>query len=158
MKYFLVSATLLFTCIWITSLAIEASTRDPLSGLPMAPGISKMSERAQNYLYCGSSARRVTYFGEGMNVAAESDWYARNLRSATVFTAADGIVTYISADGSSAVELAGPSISFRKFSPGLTPTQKLMFGSAPESTECRMTSMSQAAGLSVKLAPGYKSF
>jgi hypothetical protein len=117
--------------------AFAANTTDPLSGLPLAPGFTKLADPMQAYTFCGKSARSISYFaGESSDPDNENAWYAHAMPGAVVFTAVGGVKTFITADGTAAVETAGSVISFFRFSPGLSPAEMKILGAAPAAKAC----------------------
>jgi hypothetical protein len=117
--------------------AIAADTIDPLSGLPIAPGFTKLADPMQSYTFCGKSARSIAYMaGESSDPDHENAWYAHAMPGAVVFTAVGGVQTFITSDGTAAVETAGAVISFLRFSPGLSPAEMKILGAAPAARAC----------------------
>jgi hypothetical protein len=55
---------------------------------------------------------------------------------AAVFTASTGIKTFITPDGTAAVETADAFISYLRFSPGLSPGEMKILGAEPASRTC----------------------
>jgi hypothetical protein len=53
-----------------------------------------------------------------------------------VFTASTGIKTFITPDGTAAVETADAFISYFRFSPGLSPGEMKILGAEPASRTC----------------------
>jgi hypothetical protein len=135
--------TMLFCAHATVSLAADSA--DPLSGLPVLPNTTKLADSVQSYKYCGKSAQADGYFYTGIEndnenenlVATAKAWYVRALPHATVYTSPAGHVTLVTADGTSAVILAGAIISFVHFSPGLSSAEMKGLGNAPASRECQ---------------------
>jgi len=113
------------------------STTEPLSGLPLAPGLKRTADPVQSYKYCGKSASVALYLNTGFaDLDHETAWYAHAMPRAVMFTASTGIKTFISADGTGAVEAADAFISYFRFSPGLSPAEMKILGAEPASREC----------------------
>jgi len=66
----------------------------------------------------------------------ENAWYAHAMPGAVVFTSITGVKTFITPDGTAAVETAGSAIAFFRFSPGLSPTEMKILGAAPAARAC----------------------
>jgi hypothetical protein len=114
------------------------STTDPLSGLPLAPGLKRTADPVQSFKYCGKSASVVLYLSTGFpDLEHESAWFAHAMPQAAVFTASTGIKTFITPDGTAAIEAANAFISYFRFSPGLSPAEMKILGAEPASRECR---------------------
>ena len=64
------------------------------------------------------------------------EWYVHAMPRAAVFTASTGIKTFITPDGTGAVEAADAFISYFRFSPGLSPAEMKILGAEPASREC----------------------
>ena len=132
--------TMLF-CAQVT-VSLAADSTDPLSGLPVVPNSTKLSDPVQSYKYCGKNAQANAYFYTGGNkddedlVATAKAWYVKAMPHANVYSAPAGHVTLVTADGTAAVILAGAVISFVHFSPGLSPAEMQGLGNAPASREC----------------------
>ena len=117
--------------------AFAANTIDPLSGLPVAPGFTKLADPVESYTYCGKSARSISYMAaESSDPDHENVWHAHAMPGAVVFTAIGGVKTFITPDGTAAVETARSVISFLRFSPGLSPAQMKILGAAPAANAC----------------------
>jgi hypothetical protein len=117
--------------------ALAANTTDPLSGLPIAPGFTKLADPMESYAFCGKSARSISYMaGESSDPDHENVWYAHAMPGAVVFSAVGGVETFITPDGTAAVETAGAVISFLRFSPGLSPAEMKILGAAPAARAC----------------------
>lgn len=113
------------------------STTEPLSGLPLAPGFKRTGDPVQSFKYCGKSASVALYMGGGFtDLDHENAWFARAMPHAAVFTASTGIKTFVTPDGTAAVETADAFISYFKFSPGLSPAEMKILGAEPASREC----------------------
>ncbi len=113
------------------------SVNEALSGLPLAPGLKRTGDPVQSYKYCGKSASIALYMAMGFaDLDHENAWYAHAMPHAAVFTASTGIKTYITPDGTAAVETADAFISYLKFSPGLSPAEMKILGAEPASREC----------------------
>ena len=113
------------------------STTEPLSGLPLAPGFERTADPVQSYKYCGKSARIALYVGAGFSdLDHENAWFAHAMPHAAVFTASTGIKTFITLDGTAAVETADAFISYFRFSPGLSAAEMKILGAAPASRAC----------------------
>lgn len=113
------------------------SANEQLSGLPIGPGLKRTADPVQSYLYCGKHASTVLYIAGGFaDFDHENAWYAHAMPHAVVFTASTGIKTFITADGTAAVETADAFISYFKFSPGLTPAEMKILGADPASRDC----------------------
>jgi len=121
-----------------TAIAGAAGAADPLSGLPLAPGYEKLADPIQSYKFCGKNARSIAYMGDGLgSLDQENAWYARAMPAgAKVFTAVGGVKTYVTHDGTAAVETAGGIISFFRFSPGLSQAEMKILGAAPAARAC----------------------
>jgi hypothetical protein len=119
-----------------TGLAGDAA--ESVSGLPLPPGFTKTGDPLQSYKFCGKQVHSLTYVADGLDgIDAERAWYAKRIPKAKVFTAVGGVVTFVSEDGTAAVELADAFVSYLRFSPGLTATEMKILGEAPASRECR---------------------
>ena len=95
------------------------TTTEPLTGLPLAPGFKRTADPVQSYKYCGKSASIALYVGTGFSdLDHENAWFAHAMPRAAVFTAISGIKTFITPDGTAAVETADAFISYFRFSPG----------------------------------------
>lgn len=117
--------------------SFAATAMDPVSGLPIAPGFEKTADPVKTYTFCGKTAHLVVYAGgDSSDPDNEDAWYAHAMPGAVVFTAVGGVVTYFKADGTAAVETAGPLISFLRFSPGLSPAEMKILGAAPAAKSC----------------------
>jgi hypothetical protein len=117
--------------------AFAANTIDPLSGLPIAPGFTKLADPMESYTFCGKSARSISYMaGESSDPDHENSWYAHAMPGAFVFTAVGGVKTIITPDGTAVVETAGSVISFLRFSPGLSPAEMKLLGAASAAKAC----------------------
>jgi hypothetical protein len=117
--------------------AHAADAVDALSGLPIAPGFQKLRDPVESYSYCGKSARAISYVSDGSaDTDHENTWYAHAISGAVVFTAVGGVKTFITPDGTAAVETAGPIISFLRFAPGLSPAEMKILGEAPAARAC----------------------
>jgi hypothetical protein len=112
-------------------------TTETLSGLPLAPGFKRTGDPVQSYQYCGKSASIALYVGNGFaDLEHENAWFMRAMPHAVVFTASTGIKTFITPDGTTAVETADAFISYFRFSPGLSPAQMKILGAEPASRSC----------------------
>jgi hypothetical protein len=112
-------------------------TTEPLSGLPLAPGFERTGDPVQTYKYCGKSASIALYVGGGFaDLEHENAWFTRALPHAVVFVASTGIKTFITPDGTTAVETADAFISYFRFSPGLSPAEMKILGAEPASRSC----------------------
>jgi hypothetical protein len=117
--------------------AIGANAPEPVSGLPLPPEFKKTGDPVQSYKYCGKEAHSVLYIAIGLDgLDAERAWYSKTMPGAKVFVAVGGVVTYISTDGTAAVELADAFVSYFRFSPGLTPDEMKILGAAPAARDC----------------------
>jgi len=127
-----------FAALLIVSAGIGAqSTTEPLSGLPLAPGFKRTGDAVQSFKYCGKSASVALYVGAGFtDLDHENAWFAHAMPHAAVFTASTGIKTFVTPDGTAAVETADAFISYFKFSPGLSPAEMKILGAEPASREC----------------------
>ncbi|MBC5802859.1 MAG: hypothetical protein GIX03_07630 [Candidatus Eremiobacteraeota bacterium] len=115
----------------------EANATEPISGLPIAPSFMNLADKVQSYTFCGKSARSVSYIGgESSDPDRENVSYAKAIPNARVFTAMGGIKTFITPNGTTAVETAGDRISFFRFTPGLSPAQMKILGAAPGARAC----------------------
>jgi hypothetical protein len=113
------------------------SANEPLSGLPLGPGMKRTADPVQSYQYCGKRASTVLYIAAGFaDFDHENAWYAHAMPHAVVFSASTGVKTFISPDGTAAVETANAFVSYFKFSPGLTPAQMKILGADPASRDC----------------------
>ena len=113
------------------------SLTDPLSGLPLAPGLKRTADPVQSYKYCGKSASVALYLNTGFaDLDHETAWYAHAMPRAAMFSASTGIKTFISADGTAAVEAADAFISYFRFSPGPSPAEMKILGAEPASRAC----------------------
>jgi len=126
------------TALLLGSAAIGAqTTSEPLSGLPLAPGFQRTGDPVQSYKFCGKSASVALYVGAGFaDLDQENGWFAHALPHAAVFTASTGIKTFITPDGTAAVETAGAFISYFRFSPGLSAAEMKILGAAPAARAC----------------------
>jgi len=113
------------------------STTEPLSGLPLAPGFKRTGDPVQSYKYCGKGASIALYVGSGFSdLDHENAWFTHAMPGAAVFTASTGIKTFITRDGTAAVETADAFISYFRFSPGLSPAEMKILGAEPASRTC----------------------
>jgi hypothetical protein len=113
------------------------TTTEPLTGLPLAPGFKRTADPVQSYKYCGKSASIALYVGTGFSdLDHENVWFAHAMPHAAVFTASTGIKTFITPDGTAAVETADAFISYFRFSPGLSPGEMKILGGEPASRTC----------------------
>jgi hypothetical protein len=113
------------------------STTEPLSGLPLAPGFKRTGDPVQSYKYCGKSASIALYVGSGFSdLDHENAWFTHAMPGAVVFTASTGIKTFITRDGTAAVETADAFISYFRFPPGLSPAEMKILGAEPASRTC----------------------
>jgi hypothetical protein len=113
------------------------TTTEPLTGLPLAPGFKRTADPVQSYKYCGKSASIALYVGTGFSdLDHENVWFAHAMPHAAVFTAISGIKTFITLDGTAAVETADAFISYFRFSPGLSPGEMKILGGEPASRTC----------------------
>jgi hypothetical protein len=126
------------TALLLASAGIGAqSTTEPLSGLPLAPGFERTGDPVQSYEYCGKSTSTALYVGAGFaDLDHENAWFAHVMPHAAVFTASTGIKTFITPDGTAAVETADAFISYFRFSPGLSAAETKILGAAPASRAC----------------------
>jgi hypothetical protein len=111
-------------------------TSEPLSGLPLAPGMKRTGDAIQTYRFCGKSASIALYLADFPDLDHEVAWYTRAMPGAAVFTANTGIRTFISKDGTAAVEAADAFVSYFRFSPGLSPAQMKILGAEPAARDC----------------------
>jgi hypothetical protein len=120
------------------SAGISAQTStEPLTGLPLAPGFKRTADPMQSYKYCGKSASTVLYVGAGFSdLDHENAWFAHAMPHAAVFTASTGIKTFITPDGTAAIETADAFISYFRFSLGLSPAEMKILGAEPASRTC----------------------
>jgi hypothetical protein len=127
-----------FAALLLAGAGISAqSTTEPLSGLPLAPGFERTGDPVQSFKYCGKSASVALYVGSGFSdLDHENAWFAHAMPHAAVFTADTGIKTFVTSDGTAAVETADAFISYFKFSPGLSPAEMKILGAAPASRSC----------------------
>jgi hypothetical protein len=127
-----------FAALLLVSAGIGAqSTTEPLSGLPLAPGFKRTGDAVQSFKYCAKRASVALYMGAGFSdLDHENAWFAHAMPHAAVFTASTGIKTFVTSDGTAAVETADAFISYFKFSPGLSPAEMKILGAAPASRAC----------------------
>lgn len=127
-----------FAALLLVSAGIGAqSTTEPLSGLPLAPGFKRTGDAVQSFKYCAKSASVALYMGAGFSdLDHENAWFAHAMPHAAVFTASTGIKTFVTSDGTAAVETADAFISYFKFSPGLSPAEMKILGAATASRAC----------------------
>jgi hypothetical protein len=111
-------------------------TSEPLSGLPLAPGMKRTADAIQSFRYCGKSASTVLYLAPFPDLDHEVAWYTHAMPGAALFTASTGVKTFISKDGTAAVEASGAFISYFRFSPGLSPAEMKILGAEPASRDC----------------------
>jgi len=133
-----VVVNLAFTALLFGAAGISAqSATEPLSGLPLAPGFTRTGDPVQSYKYCGKSASTALYVGSSFpDLDHENAWFAHAMPHAIVFTSSTGIKTFISPDGTAAVETADAFISYLRFSPGLSPVEMKILGAAPAARAC----------------------
>lgn len=113
------------------------SSTEPLSGLPLAPGFQRTGDPVQSYKYCGKSASVALYVGSGFSdLDHENAWFAHTMPGAAIFASSTGIKTFVTRDGSAAVETADAFISYFRFSPGLSPAEMKILGAEPASRTC----------------------
>lgn len=127
---------LIASLLWVSADAGAQGTTEPLSGLPLAPGMKRTADAIQTFRYCGNSASTVLYLATFPDMDHEVAWYTRSMPGAAIFTASTGIRTFISKDGTAAVEAADAFVSYFRFLPGLTPAQMKILGAEPASREC----------------------
>jgi hypothetical protein len=133
----------MFFCAHAT-VSLAADSTDPLSGLPVPPNSKRLADPVQSYKYCGKNAQINVYLYTGRDdnndnedlVATAKAWYAKTIPHATAFNSPTGQVTFVTADGTSAVILSGPFINFVRFSPGLSAAEMKGLGNVPASREC----------------------
>jgi hypothetical protein len=111
-------------------------TSEPLSGLPLAPGMKRTADAIQTFRFCGKSASTVLYLATFPDLDHEVAWYTHAMPGAAIFTASTGIRTFITRDGTAAVEAADAFVSYFRFSPGLTAAQMKILGAEPASRDC----------------------
>ncbi len=111
-------------------------TSEPLSGLPLAPGMKRTADAVQTFRFCGKSASTVLYLAMFPDLDHEVAWYTHAMPGAAIFTASTGIRTFITRDGTAAVEAADAFVSYFRFSPGLSPAEMKILGAEPASREC----------------------
>jgi hypothetical protein len=113
------------------------SATEPLSGLPLAPGFTRTGDPVQSYKYCGKSASIALYVGSGFpDLDHENAWFAHAMPHAIAITSSTGIKTFITPDGTAAVETADAFISYLRFSPGLSPAEMKILGAEPAVRAC----------------------
>lgn len=118
--------------------AFAAGTTEPVSGLPLAPGLKKTGDPIRSYAYCGKSARSVIYLAtDSQDIEREFSWYAERMPHALAFTASSGFKTLIAPDGTAAVALGGDFVSFMHFTPGLSPDEMKILGADPTAVDCK---------------------
>jgi hypothetical protein len=127
-----------FAALSLGALAAAAEyATEPLSGLPLAPNLSRTADPVQSYKFCGKSASTALYVGgDFSDLEHENAWYAHAMPHAVVFTANTGVKTFITADGTAAIETTGAFISFFRFTPGLSPAEMKILGAAPAARDC----------------------
>jgi hypothetical protein len=120
-----------------SAVAGAQGSAETVSGLPLAPGMKRTGDAVQSYKFCGKSAMRVLYLANGFaDMDHEGAWYAHAMPGAVAFTADTGVKTFITRDGTAAVELADAFILYMRFSPGLSPAEMKILGAAPAATSC----------------------
>jgi hypothetical protein len=82
---------------------------------------------ASTALYVGSSFHDLDH---------ENAWFAHAMPHAIVYTSSTGIKTFITPDGSAAVETADAFISYFRFSPRLWPAEMKILGAEPAARAC----------------------
>jgi len=131
-KYLMVAVILLGSAV-----AGAQGSAESVSGLPLAPGMKRTGDPVQSYKFCGKSASRVLYLASGFaDMAHESAWYTHAVPGAVAFTADTGVKTFITRDGTAAVELADAFILYMRFTPGLSAAEMKILGAAPAATSC----------------------
>ena len=113
-----------------------ASTSDPLTGLPVYPGVSTPSPLPKA-IFCGKQMEKDVYIVMGKRVDVVTAWYARHLPGHRRYHfSADGRSqdTFFSRDGTQEITVtgskAGPevySISYGRFQSALTTLEMASF-------------------------------
>jgi hypothetical protein len=116
--------------------AAAAPTNDPLTGLPVYPGVTGSNSLPQSG-FCGKQMQKDFYIVMGNKVDVVTKWYVGHLPGYRKYHAViDGRSqdTFFSPDGSAEVTVtgtrAGPavySISYGRFQPGLTTRETVSF-------------------------------
>jgi hypothetical protein len=139
----ILAPTILF-CAYATA-SLAADSTDVLSGLPVPPNSKRLADPVQSYKYCGKNAQIDVYLYSGSDknnddedlVATAKAWYVKALPHAGLYSSPTGQVTFVTADGTSAVILSGAFINFIHFSPGLNSAEMKILGNVPASRECK---------------------
>jgi len=125
------------SCLLVSAGLGAQGTSEPLSGLPLAPGMKRTADAVQSFRYCGKSASTVLYLARFPDLDHEVAWYTHAMPGAAIFTASTGVKTFISKDGTAAVEAADAFVSYFRFSPGLSPAEMKILGAEPASRDCK---------------------
>jgi hypothetical protein len=126
------------TVLLLASAAIGAqSSTEPLSGLPVPPGFKRTADPVDSYKYCGKSAQVAVYVGDGFaDEQHEKAWFAHAVPGAISFAAVGDVTTFVTPDGTAAVETGDAFIFYFRFSPGLSPAEIKIFQAAPAARAC----------------------
>jgi hypothetical protein len=113
-----------------------ATTNDPLTGLPVYPGVTDSNPLPQSG-FCGKQMQKDLYIVMGKRVDVVKKWYVGHLpgyRKYHAVTDGRSQDTFFSPNGSAEVTVtgtrAGPavySISYGRFQPGLTSREIISF-------------------------------
>jgi len=122
--------------LWVSAGLGAQGTSEPLSGLSLAPGMKRTADAIQTYRFCGKSASIALYLATFPDLDHEVAWYTHAMPGAAIFNADTGIRTFISKDGTAAVEAADAFVSYFRFSPGLSPAEMKILGAAPAARDC----------------------
>ena len=116
--------------------ANAATTNDPLTGLPVYPGVTGSNPLPQSE-FCGKQMQQDFYIVMGDKVDVVTKWYVGHLpgyRKYHAVTDGRSQDTFFSPDGSAEVTVTGTragsgvySISYGRFQPGLTTRETISF-------------------------------
>lgn len=116
--------------------ADAATTNDPLTGLPVYPGVTDSNPLPQSD-FCGKQMQKDFYIVMGNKVDVVTKWYVGHLpgyRKYHAVTDGRSQDTFFSPNGSAEVTVTGTragsavySISYGRFQPGLTTREIISF-------------------------------
>ena len=117
--------------------AVADDAREPLSGLPLPQGFKRSADPVQSYTICGKKAQTALYIDTSFSDQAQEEaWFAHAIPRASAFISAGGVKTFMTADGTAAVETTGGFVAYFRFSPGLTPAEMKIIGTEPAARSC----------------------
>jgi hypothetical protein len=142
------------TCGWLATSIVAiffcltgakaASTNDPLTGLPVYPGVNDPSPLPESD-FCGKHMQGDFYIVMGDKFDVVTTWYGRRLvgyRKYRSMTDGRSQVTFFSQNGSDEVTVTATrassavySISYGRFQPGLPAREMISFGKSRPSCD-----------------------